>query len=103
MGESIELEGRGPLSRPQIRLKGGGLPTKFTTDKVKSILNIDDGTTEAMTAVLQDIAGDGSMGDFIRSVGGARPEASDIRSTAEEAASEVINNGAERLRNLLNR
>ena len=87
-GEKIEIEGRGPLQSPVIRLKGGALPAGFSSETVKGILGIADGSNEALSAMMQEIAGGSAsaMGTLLKGVGG---ENNRVKSGVD-AATEVL-------------
>ncbi len=78
--EMIEVEGRGPLNNPQIRLKGGALPAAFDSDRVRNLLGISEGSAEAMKAVMEQVAGGtGGVGGLIKSVTAPRPSAEVVK------------------------
>ena len=87
-GEKIEIEGRGPLKNPVIRLKGGALPAGFSSETVKGILGIADGSNEAMSAMMQEIAAGsgGAIGTLLKGLGGEGNRAK----SGTEAATEVL-------------
>ncbi|MDF1756087.1 MAG: AsmA-like C-terminal region-containing protein [Verrucomicrobiales bacterium] len=90
--EHIEVEGRGNLYSPQIRLKGGALPGGFSSEGIRNMLGITDGSAEAMQAMMQEIAsGSGGIGGLINGVGGVRVPASGSQpaSNAQKAAGEA--------------
>lgn len=76
VSEVIEVEGRGPLKNPQLRLKGGALPEGFSDEAVRQVLGIADGTTEAMSAVMQEIASGGgaAVGGLLNGIGVRKSE-----------------------------
>ena len=70
ISEMIEIEGRGPLTKPVLSLKGGALPAGFDNESVKAILGIAEGSNEAMTAVVREIAaGSGALGTILNGIG----------------------------------
>ncbi len=74
--EMIEVEGRGPLQKPQIRLKGGSLPTAFAGEAAQKLLGMSDGSMEAMKAVMEDVASGGGVSALLNSVGGRSSDSS---------------------------
>ncbi|MDF1811191.1 MAG: AsmA-like C-terminal region-containing protein [Verrucomicrobiales bacterium] len=86
--EQIQVEGRGPLHSPQISLKGGALPAGFSDENIKNMLGMTDGTAEALTAMMQEIAaGSGGLGGVINGVGGVRTSTGQTGNSVDSAAS----------------